>query len=337
MEFKALNKIIKIILVLFVLLFIVGLLGSGGDDSTSSQIKEPATASKATTEQKNVTTSSSNETVKETTSNEEPEKEIVSTSFSDFALYSDSTATSLQKESFFDDNYKGKYVTWSGTVSSVSESYGSYVVQVKHKSSTLVSDVRVKMRDDQKDKLLQLKEGSPITYTAKMTRYGDILGMSAEDGAIGSPDDTETNSDISKKTSSSDKPVEETVSTSETTSLSSEEPAKEIVSTSFSDFALYSDSTATSLQKESFFDDNYKGKYVTWSGTVSSVSESYGSYVVQVKHKSSTLVSDVRVKMRDDQKDKLLQLKEGSPITYTAKMTRYGDILGMSAEDGTIE
>ena len=77
----------------------------------------------------------------EASSSEEPEKEIVSTSFSDFALYSDSTATSLQKESFFDDNYKGKYVTWSGTVSSVSESYGSYAVQVKHKSSTLVSDV----------------------------------------------------------------------------------------------------------------------------------------------------------------------------------------------------
>jgi len=193
MEFKTLNKIIKIILGIFVLLFIVALF-SGGDDSTSSQVQEPDTASEATTEQKNVTTSSSDETVKETTSSEEPEKEtssseepekeIVSTSFSDFALYSDSTATSLQKESFFDDNYKGKYVTWSGTVSSVSESYGSYTVQVKHKSSTLVSDVIVKMRDDQKDKLLQLKEGSPITYTAKMTRYGDILGMSAEDGTI---------------------------------------------------------------------------------------------------------------------------------------------------------
>jgi cytoskeletal protein RodZ len=213
MEFKALSKIIKIILGIFVLLFIVALF-SGGDDSTSSQVQEPDTASEATTEQKNVTTSSSDETVKETTSSEEPEKEtsssdetvkettsseepeketssseepekeIVSTSFSDFALYSDSTATSLQKESFFDDNYKGKYVTWSGTVSSVSESYGSYTVQVKHKSSTLVSDVIVKMRDDQKDKLLQLKEGSPITYTAKMTRYGDILGMSAEDGTI---------------------------------------------------------------------------------------------------------------------------------------------------------
>ena len=335
MEFKALNKIIKIILGLFVLLFIIGLLGSGGDDSASSQIKEPATASEATTEQKNVTTSSSNEPVKETSSSEEPAKEIVSTSFSDFALYSDSTATSLQKESFFDDNYKGKYVTWSGTVSSVSESYGSYVVQIKHKSSTLVSDVRVEMRDDQKDKLLQLKEGSPITYTAKMTRYGDILGMSAEDGVIGSPDDTETNSDISKKTSSSDKPVEETVSTSETTSLSSDEPV--IVSTSFSDFALYSDSTATTLQKESFFDENYKGKYVTWSGTVTSVSESMGSYTVSVKHSSQSLFSDVTVVMRDDQKDKLLQLKEGSKITYTAKLTRYGELLGIYGEDGTVE
>ena len=37
------------------------------------------------------------------------------------------------------------------------------------------------------------------------------------------------------------------------------------------------------------------------------------------------------------QKDKLLQLKKDDKITYTAKLTRYGDILGISAEDGTIE
>lgn len=83
---------------------------------------------------------------KDTPSSEEHENEIVSTSFSDFTPYFDKDSTELQKEAFFDDNYKGKYVTWSGTVSSVSESYGSYAVQVKHKSSTLISDVRVEMR-----------------------------------------------------------------------------------------------------------------------------------------------------------------------------------------------
>jgi len=128
--------------------------------------------------------SSNDETVKETTSSEEPDKEIVSTSFSDFTPYTDSTATSLQKESFFDENFKGKYVTWSGTVASVGESMGSYTVSVKHSSKSLISDATIVMRDDQKDKLLQLKEGSKITYTAKLTRYGELLGISGDDGTI---------------------------------------------------------------------------------------------------------------------------------------------------------
>ena len=89
MEFKALNKIIKIILGIFVLFFIVALLSGGdspSDDNKTNSVQEPAKDSQATPEQKNVTTSSSDETVKETTSSEVPEKEIVSTSFSDFAL-----------------------------------------------------------------------------------------------------------------------------------------------------------------------------------------------------------------------------------------------------------
>jgi hypothetical protein len=143
--------------------------------------------------------------------------------------------------------------------------------------------------------------------------------------------------------SSSDAPKETTTATPSNNSepvkgtQSTAEPAKEIVSTSFSDFTPYLDSSATSLQKQSFFDDHFKGKYVTWSGTVSSVSQTMGSYMVNVKHSDKSLVSDVIVTMRDDQKDKLLQLKEGDPIKYTAKLTRYGDLLGISAEDGTIE
>ena len=113
--------------------------------------------------------------VEETPSADDAPEEIVSTSFSDFTPYLDSSATSLQKESFFDDHFKGKYVKWSRTVSSVTESGGSYNVGVKHSDKSLFSDVTVTMRDDQKEKLLQLKEGSKVTYTAKLTRYGDIL------------------------------------------------------------------------------------------------------------------------------------------------------------------
>src|SRR5674476_1673060 len=72
-----------------------------------------------------------------------------------------------------------------------------------------------------------------------------------------------------------------------------------------------------------------------FNGRDTSVSKTMGSYTVSVKHSSKSLVSDAIVTMRDDQKDKLLQLKEGDPIKYTAKLTRYGDILGIYAEDGT--
>lgn len=137
---------------------------------------------------------------------------------------------------------------------------------------------------------------------------------------------------------STEKEYQETLAKQEAEEASSsEEPEKEIVSTSFSDFTPYTDTSATTLQKEAFFDEHFKDKYVTWSGKVASVDESFGSYTVQVKHSSQSLISDAIITMRDDQKDKLLQLKEGSPITYTAKLTRYGEILGISGEDGTIE
>jgi hypothetical protein len=139
-----------------------------------------------------------------------------------------------------------------------------------------------------------------------------------------------------ENTKTADAPKEATTEAVKETPIPAEAP-KEIVSTSFSDFKPYLDSSATSLQKSSFFDEHFKDKYVTWSGTVASVSQTMGSYKVQVKHSDKSLISDVIVTMRDDQKDKLLTLKEGDPIKYTAKLTRYGDILGLSADDGVIE
>ena len=128
-----------------------------------------------------------------------------------------------------------------------------------------------------------------------------------------------------------------TTSTQAATEAPIKTTAKELVSTSFSNFgAVYCDSDATNLQKQASFDDKFKNKYVKWSGTVSSVSETWGSYTLQVKHCPDTWVSDIVITMRDDQKDALLQLREGDKVTYIAKVTRCGDILGISAEDGEI-
>lgn len=110
---------------------------------------------------------------------------IISSSFSDYGnVYCDEGATTLQKETLFNDKFKNKYVKWTGTVSSVAESWGSYKLQVKHCSKTLISDVVVTMKDDQKNKLMQLREGDIVTYIAKLTSYGEILDISAEDGVI---------------------------------------------------------------------------------------------------------------------------------------------------------
>jgi hypothetical protein len=113
------------------------------------------------------------------------EIQIVSEDFWDYGtIYCDGGATSLKKEDYFDKNLKGNYVRWTGKVTSISDSFGSISLQVKHCPRTLTSDILVTMKDDQRDKLLKLHEGDEVTYVAKMNRLGEIFGLSATDGEI---------------------------------------------------------------------------------------------------------------------------------------------------------
>jgi TM2 domain-containing membrane protein YozV len=109
---------------------------------------------------------------------------IVSYSFNDFSILCNPSATDLQKKNVFDKNFKDQYVEWTGIVSSISESFGSYTLQVKHCPNTFISDNTIIMKKDQKDNLLKYKEGQRITYRAKLTRLGDILGLSSNEGII---------------------------------------------------------------------------------------------------------------------------------------------------------
>ncbi|MBI2631986.1 hypothetical protein HYW75_03210 [Candidatus Pacearchaeota archaeon] len=104
---------------------------------------------------------------------------IVSKSFEDFAIICDTEATNLQKQDLFKRKFKDQYVEWSGEISSISE---GNKVQVKHCPNTWTSDIIITMKSDQRDQLLQFREGDIITYRAKLTRLGDILGLSAIDG-----------------------------------------------------------------------------------------------------------------------------------------------------------
>lgn len=106
---------------------------------------------------------------------------VVSTTFDDFAIKCDLDATNLQKQDLFKKSFKDKYVEWTGEVTSISEGNR---VQVKHCPSTFTSDILISMRNDQRDKLLEIREGDSITYRARLTRLGDILGLSASDGIV---------------------------------------------------------------------------------------------------------------------------------------------------------
>ena len=162
------------IAVVFVLILIAGSVVPDTTDQTTIKPSDDSQQTPVETEQKSTPVGSKTVT-----------KEIASTSFSDFGdLYCNPSATNLQKETFFNENFKGKYVKWTGTVSSVSETWGKYRLRVKHCPATWFSDVTITMREDQKDKLLQLNKGDSVTYIAKMNQYGEILDISAVDGKI---------------------------------------------------------------------------------------------------------------------------------------------------------
>lgn len=99
-------------------------------------------------------------------------------------IYCDEDATALQKKTLFDEKFKGQYVNWTGEITRVAESYGNYVLNVKHCPDTWTSDISITVKKDQKDRLLQLTEGDEVTYIAKLTDFGEIMGLSANDGEI---------------------------------------------------------------------------------------------------------------------------------------------------------
>ena len=154
--------LIKKIGVVFLALIVIGVL-FGGDSNTQTNPTENVVLEPTTVE-----------------------KQIVSTSFKDFEdVYCDEDTTALQKKVLFDKKFKDKYVTWTGEVTSIGGSEGSYHLRIKHCYDTWTNDIVIKMKEDQENNLLKLREGDDVTYTAKMTSIGGILDdISAKDGII---------------------------------------------------------------------------------------------------------------------------------------------------------
>lgn len=116
-----------------------------------------------------------------------PEKQFVSKSFKKFhrQFGINSKLTDLQKEQEFDQEYKGKWVQWKGKVVDVSQGFlGGIELQIQHLPSTLTYDVGLNLAEGQADQAAKLAKGQTITYVGRITRWGNLLPHSVEDGEI---------------------------------------------------------------------------------------------------------------------------------------------------------
>jgi hypothetical protein len=91
--------------------------------------------------------------------------------------------TDLQKDEFW-KRYKGKKIRWSGTVSSISESFGNIDLQVKMNPDTFTSDLVITLRESQKSRALGLKKDDSVTFTGVLDRWGSILPITLKEGEL---------------------------------------------------------------------------------------------------------------------------------------------------------
>jgi hypothetical protein len=94
-----------------------------------------------------------------------------------------SSATNLQKEEAW-KKYKGKKVKWQGTVSSMSETFGTLQLQIKMNPATLTSDLLMRLNDDQREKALKLSKGDRVTFVGVLDEWGAIMPTTLSQGEI---------------------------------------------------------------------------------------------------------------------------------------------------------
>lgn len=94
-----------------------------------------------------------------------------------------SSSTELQKKEAW-KNYEGKKVQWSGTVTSVGETFGTLQLQVKLNPNTLISDVLVSLKDSARSEALKLKEGDTVTFQGTLDDWGTLMPITLDQGVI---------------------------------------------------------------------------------------------------------------------------------------------------------
>ena len=94
-----------------------------------------------------------------------------------------SKKTNLQKDELW-KKYQDQKVEWEGNVSSVGETLGSLQVQIKMKSTTMISDVIVTLKKSEKSKAVTFSEGDKIRFQGILNSWGTLMPISLKHGVI---------------------------------------------------------------------------------------------------------------------------------------------------------
>ena len=110
--------------------------------------------------------------------------DVMSTSFDDLgSIYCDPGVTQDEIATLIDEEYKGNFVQWTGTVFAITNNGNSYTVQVQHCPSSF-SDAGVTFSQNQNEAVSQVIKGQEITYVGRITRYQNNVGLWIEEASL---------------------------------------------------------------------------------------------------------------------------------------------------------
>lgn len=266
-----------------------------------------------------------------------------------------SSLTYAQKEEQW-DNYKGKSITWQGVVTYKGVGRNDWKrIGISHKAGT---NAELIFDDDKREIVKMVNNGDSITYTGKLAKLigrnllcsivnvnikkiGDKIIDKAEKTSLKISDlEFPIGTDIENKILSE---VEITMNESMAPKVIKKDDIKitetleGFIDISFEelDKMFGKENRMTESQKDKLWEE-YKGKYVNWTGQV--VSRGLGRVSglrMGINHKEGT---DIELCFDIEKKDKVLQTKVGDTVTYTGKLVnRRGYIMPYKLEDGKIE
>ena len=100
------------------------------------------------------------------------------------AIYNlNSRNTDLQKKEEW-KRFKGKKVTWTGQVASVSDGFMGVTLQIKMNPDTFTSDLLISLKRSERSKAAQLHQGDSITFSGRLDDWGTLMPITLDQGEI---------------------------------------------------------------------------------------------------------------------------------------------------------